>query len=128
MKKLSLSQRYQSCLDFIDNHQQKVDHWQHWLTIGVILFILMWGIHIAKQPITLVQQQELVRLSQDYLYPRSQAIAHELLQKQVHQQQPIYRYQYFHFLRVIHDESQRLTIEEELKWEKKERDSISEPI
>lgn len=115
MKKLSLRHIYQSCLDFIDDHQQKVDLWQPLLMGGIILLILIWGIHIAKQPITVVQQQELVRLSQHYLYPHSQVVAQNLLQ----QQTPIYRYQYFHFLRVVHDEAQRLTVQEELKWEKK---------
>ena len=118
MKKQSFSQIYQHCLDVIEKYQHQFDRWLPMLMVGMVAFILMWGVHIAKQPITVSQQQELIRLSEHYLYPHSKSIAQDLLQ----QSDPIYRYQYFHLLRVMHDESKRLNIQEEMKWEKKQPD------
>ena len=118
MNKPSLQQLYISCLDFIEKHQYEVDRWTPRVLVGIILLIVVWSVHTAKKPITVVQQQELVRLSEHYLYPHSKSIAQKLLE----QSTPVQRYQYFHLLRVMHDESKRLNVEEEMKWEKKQQD------
>ena len=118
MNKPSLQHLYTSCLAFIEKHQYEVDRWTPRALVGIILLIVVWGVHTAKKPITVVQQQELVRLSEHYLYPHSKSIAQNLLA----QATPVQRYQYFHLLRVMHDESKRLNVEEEMKWERKQQE------
>ena len=115
MRILILRQAYQTLLALSHKHQAKFDFLQHFMVWAVALCILLFSLHFAKQPINAEQQQEVVDFSQYYLYPNAQLHARALLEQPEH----INRYQYFHFLRMVQDEEQRLNVQEQVRWETK---------
>lgn len=79
-----------------------------WLIIG---FILCWSVQLLNRPVPSEQRAQIAQYSQVYLLPQTQALSATLLT----QAEQISTYQYFHFLRSLYYEQQRIQFQQDEK-------------